>query len=58
MLTCMCTLAGTKACLACPAYQNQMWHDSQTIPNVKPVRKVTEKYDEAGNLIERIIEEG
>lgn len=56
---CNCTLAGTRACLNCPNYQQYFG-----LPQFEPMKtffpkkkKVTEKYDKDGSLIERIIEE-
>ena len=58
MITCCCSMAGTKACLACPQYQNMMYSDQIKIyPNIIPTKKTIEKYNENGKLIERIIEE-
>jgi len=58
MIACWCSLAGTKACLTCPQYQNMMWPtQTEILPNIRPTRKTTEKFDENGRLIERIIEE-
>jgi hypothetical protein len=51
-------MAGTKACLTCPQYQNMIWPEQASImPNIHPTRKTTEKYDKDGKIIERIIEE-
>jgi hypothetical protein len=58
MIACCCSMAGTKACLTCPQYQNMIWPDQASImPNIYPTRKTTEKYDKDGKIIERIIEE-
>lgn len=54
MLICNCALAGTRACLTCPQYQNMLYEQSWQWP--RPIKKITEKYDEKGKLIERIIE--
>ncbi len=59
---CWCSLAGTAACARCnnnPQYGE--WSYYHTYPNI-PIRrfctkKITEKFDENGKLIERIIEE-
>jgi ABC-type uncharacterized transport system auxiliary subunit len=61
MNTCGCTLAGTNACLRCPNsninyYPSTTWY----YPFHSPVitgKKITEKFDKDGKLIERITED-
>lgn len=50
MLFCNCILAGTVACLKCP--NNNSFHNFTYNPPVK----IIEKFDDKGNLIERITE--
>ncbi len=64
MSSCCCSLAGTRACFTCPNGPNQyspymtypVYYQNipQTYPS--PSKKITEKYDKDGKLIERIIE--
>jgi hypothetical protein len=59
MIVCHCSLAGTRAFLSCPQYQNMTWphsHEAQAPPFIKTKRTI-EEYDKEGNLIKKIIEE-
>jgi len=67
MLICNCTLAGTKACLSCPSYINELGETMIVKPydgtiteitevNHPSVRTITREYDNKGNLIKEIIE--
>jgi hypothetical protein len=51
-MLCCCSLAGTVACLNCPN-RFQGYYPSWNVPT----KKVIEKFDDKGNLIERITEE-
>ena len=61
MSTCCCTLAGTRACENCPNGPMRVpWMGKyEPIPYVQypHTRRIVEKFDENGKLIERIIEE-
>ena len=56
---CLCTLAGTRACLTCPQYIEYFGQSVSGIPFQYPLKKteVIEKFDENGKLIERITRE-
>ncbi len=65
-ITCCCSLAGTVACFTCPSrYQYEWWRTPYTYypayPDItypKPhSKKIIEKFDKDGKLIERIVEE-
>ena len=64
MVACCCSLSGTAACLTCPnGSQYQGYHSFKIVRpvddncEVKKVKRIIEKFDEKGNLIERITEE-
>lgn len=52
MNICCCTLAGTKACLTCP--NNNFMQDYNNPIQTSIPTTIIEKFDEKGNLIERI----
>ena len=62
MLNCCCSMAGSKACLTCPAYINELdLYVMKTYPK-PPVAKIhrtieTMEYDKEGRCIKRIVEE-
>ena len=58
-MVCNCTLAGTAACLVCPRYQQYLGDSNIYPPTYLPSgnKKITEKFDKDGKLIERITEE-
>lgn len=51
-MMCHCTLAGSLACLMCQNNKSLLYNYSY---NNEPI-KITEKFDDKGNLIERITE--
>lgn len=65
-MNCCCQKAGTIACLSCSIYREH-FGDSRVnyyipeMPKIDPdklrIKRTIEKYDEKGNIIERIIEE-
>ena len=57
-MTCCCSLAGTVACWTCPNWTIYCFPKSpDNYTFTTPVKRVIEKFDEKGNLIERITEE-
>mgnify|MGYP001411248134 CR=1 FL=1 len=54
-MVCCCSLAGTKACLSCPTYLNDIAFGVNKV-NESYKYRVVEKFDENGKLIERITE--
>lgn len=58
MMSCCCSLAGTNACLTCPNYTIQQWVvPKEYIEVPKKTKRIIEKFNEDGKLIERITEE-
>jgi hypothetical protein len=58
-MICCCSLAGTKACLNCPNYLNDI-AQINSIPfplRTSPLKRIIKEYDGKGNLIKEIIEE-
>ncbi len=59
-MICCCSLAGTSACLGCYMRNSNISY-YPTYPDIyypKPyIKKITEKFDKDGKLIERITEE-
>lgn len=59
MKVCWCTLAGTMACKNCPNnsyYTGLSLKEVEEFYNKKP-KRIIEKFDQDGKLIERITEE-
>ena len=55
-MVCWCTLAGTMACKTCPKYLQSFGQQYKYTQWNSP-KRIIEKYDDKGNLIERITEE-
>ena len=58
-MICCCQMAGTKACDTCPNAPSriiplEIFHDFNSY--ISKSKKIIEKFDEKGNLIERITE--
>jgi hypothetical protein len=58
-MICMCTLAGSAACLTCSNNRTIVpMSDPSRMPVIVPrAKRIIEKFDENGKLFERIIEE-
>ncbi len=62
---CWCSLAGTAACARCNNNSWSSWYIPYVpyyptypdIPMKSPAKKITEKFDKDGNVVERIVEE-
>jgi len=59
MKACFCTLAGTRACDTCPNSPSLRPIFTPFYPafRTEKTKRIVEKFDEKGNLIERITEE-
>lgn len=60
-MICCCSLAGTQACMRCGRWREYYGDWTAPIrypiePNVKP-KRIIEKFDKDGKLMERIVEE-
>ena len=64
-MICNCSLAGTRACLSCSQYLNVFGQpgnvpirfENGKIEKLFKIKRTIEKFDDKGNLIERVIEE-